>query len=247
MTTDDASMTIMEHLRELRSRLIKAFGALVVATAISFTIVKPLLEIIVRPVQNIDLILLGPTEGVIIYFKVALVAGMGLALPVIVYQLLAFVVPGLLPHERKYLYFVLPTATLSFIAGVLFTYFIILRAAIPFLELFLADIFRPQWTLEKYMSLVTALMLWVGLSFETPLIMGFLSFLGVLSPKQLSGFRRYAIVVAALISAMITPTVDPFNMTLVMAPLIILYELGLLLARFAYRGSREALNNQRAA
>lgn len=236
--SEEPKMTILEHLRELRSRLIKAFVALVVGTLVSFSFTKPLLQFLARPVGAEKLVLLSPTEGVVIYFKVALVCGLALAMPVIVYQLVAFVIPGLYPHERRYLYFVLPTATLSFIIGVLFTYFVLLRAAIPFLQGFLSDIFRPNWTLERYISLVTGLMLWVGLAFETPLFMAFLARLGVVSPKRLASFRRYAIVIISLLAAMITPTVDPFNMAIVMGPLIILYELGVLLARLAYRGPR---------
>lgn len=243
MTTDEASMALIDHLRELRSRLIKSFLALAITTVVSFAIVEPLLKILIKPVRNIDIILLGPTEGIIIWFKVALVSGVAFALPVILYQLLSFIVPGLLPNERKYLYFILPSATLSFFLGILFTYFIILNAAIPFLESFLADIFKPTWTLERYMSLVTTLMLWIGLAFETPLIMAFLSFLGIVSPQRLSAFRRYAIVVAALLAAMITPTVDPFNMALVMIPLVLLFEIGLLLSRVTYRGPRESLTS----
>lgn len=235
---EEPTMTILDHLRELRSRLIKMFVALLIGTVISFSIAKPLLEFLARPVGSEKLVLLSPTEGVVIYFKVALVCGLALAMPVIVYQLLAFIVPGLYAHERRYLYFILPSATISFIGGVLFTYYVLLQAAIPFLQGFLADIFRPNWTLERYISLVTGLMLWVGLAFETPLIMAFLARLGVVSPKRLASFRRYAIVLISILAAMITPTVDPFNMAIVMGPLILLYEIGVLLARLAYRGPR---------
>ncbi len=110
-----------------------------------------------------------------------------------------------------------------------------LRSAIPFLQGFLADIIEPNWTIEKYVSLITALLFWTGVSFETPLIMAFLARLGIVTPKMLLRFWRYAIVVIAVIAAAITPTVDPFNMLMVMAPLIGLYGAGILLAFIAYR------------
>lgn len=231
-------MTILDHLREFRNRLVWAFAALLVATVASFTFTKPLLIFLAKPVGQEKLILLGPTEGVVIYFKIAIICGLALAMPVVLYQIVAFVVPGLFPHERRYLYFLLPGATVSFICGVLFSYYIMLRAAVPFLQGFLSDVFQPNWTLERYISLVTSLALWIGVAFETPLVMGFLARLGIVSPKKLSSFRRYAIVLISLVAAMITPTVDPFNMSIVMVPLILLYELGIILARIAYRGPR---------
>ena len=236
---EEPAMSILDHLRELRNRLIKMFIALMIGVIASFSFTKPLLEFLTKPVgRDMQLVTLGPTEAVVIYFKVALVCGVALAMPVILYQILAYIVPGLYTNERRYVYFILPTATLSFIVGLLFTYYVLLQAAIPFLQGFLADIFKPTWTLEKYISLVTGLMLWVGLAFETPLVMAFLARLGIVSPKRLSSFRRYAIVIIAIIAAMITPTVDPFNMAIVMGPLILLYELGILLSRFSYRGPR---------
>ncbi|MCC7354744.1 MAG: twin-arginine translocase subunit TatC [Anaerolineae bacterium] len=239
MTAEEPVMTILDHLRELRNRLIKIFVALIVGTVISFSIAEPLLRFLIEPLgKDVQLISLSPTETVVIYFRVALICGLALAMPVIVYQLMAFIIPGLYTSERRYLYFILPAATISFIIGVLFTYYILLRAAIPFLQGFLAHLIRPSWTLEKYMALVTGLMTWVGLAFETPLIMAFLARLGIVSPKRLSSFRRYAIVLISVLAAMITPTVDPFNMAIVMGPLILLYEIGVLLARISYRGPR---------
>jgi sec-independent protein translocase protein TatC len=234
--TNDTPVSLLEHIRELRNRLMVAFGALLITTIASFTFTKPLLVFLAKPVGEEKLVLLGPTEGFIIYFKVALICGVAMALPIMLYELVAYVVPGLYPKERRYLYFILPSATISFVAGVFFTYYALLTNAIPFLQGFLSDIFTPSWTLEKYMSLVTNLMMWIGLAFETPLVMGFISWLGVLSPKKMAGFRRYAIVLSAVLAASITPTVDPFNMSIVMVPLLLLYELGLILARFAYRG-----------
>jgi sec-independent protein translocase protein TatC len=108
-----------------------------------------------------------------------------------------------------------------------------LPAAIPFLKGFLSDIIQPNWFIDRYISFITSLLFWIGVSFETPLLMFFLAKIGIISPAVLSRYRKYAILVIAVIAAVITPTVDPFNMLLVMGPLILLYEIGILLARLA--------------
>jgi len=105
--------------------------------------------------------------------------------------------------------------------------------AIPFLKGFLGDIVQPNWFVDKYISFITSLLFWVGLSFETPLLIFFLAKLGIVTPAVLSRNRKYAVLVIAVLSAVITPTPDPFNMILVMAPLILLYEIGILLAKLA--------------
>ncbi|NIO71995.1 MAG: twin-arginine translocase subunit TatC, partial [Anaerolineae bacterium] len=153
-----------------------------------------------------------------------------------------FIVPGLYPHERRYLRVIVPAASLLFASGVAFAYYVMLPAAIPFLLNFMGDIIRQQWTIERYMSLVTGLMFWVGVIFETPLVVAFLAYLGVVSPGMLWKNFRYAIVVIAIIAAVATPTPDPINMALLMLPLVLLYLLSILLALFTYR-RREAVTS----
>ena len=235
MMRDAAPMTLLEHLDELRGRLTKAVLALLVGTLVSTVFAKRTLAFLIAPLGEHPPQAYAPTAPMVMFFKVSLVGGAALAMPVIVYQLLRFMVPGLTKQERRYLYFVVPGATVSFLAGVAFAHFVMLRSAIPFLQGFLADIIEPNWTIEKYVSLITALLFWTGVSFETPLIMAFLARLGIVTPKMLLRFWRYAIVVIAVIAAAITPTVDPFNMLMVMAPLIGLYGAGILLAFIAYR------------
>jgi len=164
---------------------------------------------------------------------VALISGVALAMPVLVYQLIGFIAPGLTRREKRYLYLILPGATLSFVAGIAFAYFVMLPTAIPFLKGFLGDIVQPNWFVDKYISFITSLLLGVGLSFETPLLIFFLAKLGIVTPEVLSRNRKYAVLVIAVLSAVITPTPDPFNMILVMVPLILLYEIGILLAKLA--------------
>jgi sec-independent protein translocase protein TatC len=229
----DRQMTIIEHLEELRDRLIKSAIALTVTTTLSFAFAKQFLQILIAPMGQTPPVSPSPTTTIVVFAKVALISGVALAMPVLVYQLISFIAPGLKPQEKRYLYLVLPGATLSFIAGIAFAYFVMLPTAIPFLRGFLSDIIEPNWFIDKYISLITSLLFWVGLSFETPLLIFFLAKLGIVTPEVLSRYRKYAILVIAVIAAVITPTPDPFNMLLVMVPLILLYEIGNLLARLA--------------
>ena len=127
----------------------------------------------------------------------------------------------------------MPGATICFITGVDFAYFIMMPAAIPFLQGFLADIVEQPWALGEYLSFVTSLLLWIGLAFEMPLFVYFLAKIGLINVETLTKNRKYAVVAIAVLAAVITPTVDPLNMALVMGPLVVLYEIGVLLARIA--------------
>jgi sec-independent protein translocase protein TatC len=154
-------------------------------------------------------------------------------MPVIVYQIGRFVTPGLTKHERRYLLLLVPGATLCFVAGVAFAYFIMLPTAIPFLQGFMSDIIQQNWAIGEYLSFVTSLLLWIGVAFELPLFVYFLAKLGILDAQTLIKTAKYAVIVIAVLAAIITPTVDPLNMALVMGPLIVLYGIGILLAKLA--------------
>jgi len=229
-----SEMTILEHLEELRNRLIRALLALAVGTAISFVFTTPVMRLLIAP-AGIKPIFLRPTEMFLTYFKVAMLTGVILAMPVIVYQLVRFVWPGLQQSERKYLAIIVPGATLSFVIGLAFTYYLLLPYALRYLLSFGGDLVRAEWAISEYITFVTTLLFWSGVVFEAPLIMFFLARLHIITPQFLSKNRRYAIVVIAVVAAVITPTPDPFNMGLVMLPLLIMYELGILLAKLAYR------------
>ncbi|MDH4137130.1 MAG: twin-arginine translocase subunit TatC [Anaerolineae bacterium] len=239
---EDRTMTVLEHLVEFRQRLIKAILALLITTLVSLLFTRRFLALLTVPMGDNLPQAISPTETIVIYFKVALIGGFLVAMPVIVYQLIRFIVPGLYPHEKRYLLMIVPAASLLFATGVAFAYYVMLPAAIPFLLNFMGDIIRQQWTIEKYISLVTGLMFWVGLIFETPLVIAFLAYLGIVSPGMLWKNFRYAIVLIAIIAAVATPTPDPINMSLLMLPLILLYLLSILLALFVYR-PRETVTN----
>ena len=230
---EERQLTIIEHLEELRGRLIKSVIALTVTTLFSFVFAKQFLQLLIVPMGETPPVSSSPTTNIVVFTKVALISGVALAMPVLVYQLISFIAPGLTRQEKRYFYFVLPGATISFVAGIAFAYFVMLPMAIPFLKGFLSDLIHPSWFVDKYISFITSLLFWVGLSFETPLVIFFLAKLGIVTAASLSQYRKYAILVIAVIGAVITPTPDPFNMILVMVPLILLYEIGILLAKLA--------------
>jgi sec-independent protein translocase protein TatC len=226
-------MPLLDHLKELRNRLIVIAIALLVATVASLIFAKQAVIILIKPMGDNLPQALKPTETLSNYMKVALVCGVTIAMPVVVYEIGRFITPGLSRKEKRYLWVLVPGATLCFLAGVAFAYFVMLPTAIPFLQGFMSDIVKQQWTIGDYLSFVANLLFWIGVSFELPLFVYFLAKLGIISDKTLRKNRKYALIVIAVLAAVITPTVDPLNMALVMGPLIVLYEIGVLLARIA--------------
>ena len=229
----EGRMTIIEHLEELRQRLTKSVLAVAVTTLVSLIFTNQILEWLLVPSGGIKPIFLRPTEMFITYMRVGLIAGVALAMPVIVYQLLRYLAPGLEPKEKRYLFTFVPGATIFFVAGVAFAYFAMLPFALKYLLTFGSDLVEAKWAIGEYISFVTSMLLWVGVSFETPMIIYFLAKLHVVNVKKLSAWRKFSIVGAFVLAAVITPTPDPFNQLMVAIPIILLYELGIIMARFA--------------
>jgi sec-independent protein translocase protein TatC len=231
-THNDKLMPIMGHLRELRNVLIKCAVVLVITTLISLIFTTQILQFLIAPYGGL-LETIDPTENVTTYFRVALMSGAVLAMPFLVYFIWSFIAPGLEAKEKRYVRYIVPGATFLFLLGVAFAWRIMLPAAIGFLADFEPDIFKTSWRAAAYIPFVTSLMFWIGVAFELPLIVFFLAKLKIVTAKQLLGWWRFAIVGAAIVAALITPTVDPFNMMLVMGPLVFLYFLSIALARLA--------------
>jgi sec-independent protein translocase protein TatC len=230
-------LSFRQHLQELRRRLLISVLALLAGTGVAFAFYRQLLELLVRPARLADngaqLVFIEATELLATSFKVSMLAGLVLAFPVILYQLVRFVDPGLTPRERRYLVAFLPGALLAFVGGMAFAYFVLLPPALRFLLTFGADVATPMIRISNLVGLMLRLLFWMGVVFETPLVMYLLAQLGVVNARSLSRFRRYWLVLAFLLGAIITPTFDPINQALVAGPLLVLYELGILLARLA--------------
>ena len=227
-----SEMTILSHFQELRGRLLKALGALVIFTILSMLVTEQAIHLLAIPIGGISqLQSIEVTENVGVFMRVSLTLGVILAMPVIVYQLLMFVLPGLLPGEKKWVAIGVPLATVFFLAGVAFAYFVMLTPAVNFLVQFLGITTTPR--LSNYIGFVTNLLFWMGICFESPLLVFILAKLKIVTGKGLLRQWRIALVVIAVISAAVTPTVDPVNMVLLMLPLAFLYLVSVLLAFLA--------------
>jgi sec-independent protein translocase protein TatC len=232
--SNNKTMPLLQHLVELRNILIRMAIALAVCSAAAAIFTPQILAFLIKPYNNV-LQTIDPTENVSIYFRVAIMSGAILAMPVMVYLLWTFIAPGLESKEKRYVYMLVPGATILFLIGVAFAWGLMLPAAIGFLSTFQSSIFKADWRADAYIPFVTALLFWVGVSFEMPLIVFFLAKLHLVGARLLLKGWRIAIVLIALVAAIITPTVDPFNMMLVMAPLILLYFFSISLAKLAWR------------
>lgn len=231
----ESSAPLLNHLNELRVRVFKAFLALMVATGISFAFSQQVINYLAAPIGGTaNLVSIELTENIAIFMKVSLLGGFVLAMPVIVYQIMAFILPGLKRNERIWLLIMVPFATLLFAGGVAFTWFVMLPTAIPFLTGFMG--ITTQVRPENYFEFVTRIMFWIGVCFEMPLVIMFLAKMKFVTAKQLAGGWRYATVLMAVVAASVTPTVDPVNMGLVMAPLMGLYLISIVLAAIVGRG-----------
>jgi len=233
--SDDRKLTILGHLRELRTRLTRSVIVLTVTTIVSFIFAKQVFDVLTAPVQGNTLIFIEVTEMLGTYMKVALGGGIVLAMPYLVYEFIMFVSPALTSKEKRYVFMVLPWVALMFAGGVVFGYFVLLPPAIKFLIGFGSDIATPQIRIGNYISIVTRLLLSIGIVFELPVISTFLARLGIITSRWLASKRRAAIIIAFIIGAAITPTFDPINQSLVAVPLIVLYEMSVWLAKLVER------------
>ncbi len=235
MSNSGKKLSVLGHLDELRKRLIGSVIAVVITSLISFIFYKQIFNILIFPAQDINLIFIEMTEMIGTIMRVCLVSGIILAMPYLTYQLIMFVSPALTRKEKKYVYLILPWIVLMFAAGVTFGYFILIPPATKFLITFGSDIATPQIKIGNYISIVTRLLLAIGLVFEMPVVTTFLARLGVITPKWLSDKRKIAIIFAFILAAIITPTIDPINQCLIAAPLIVLYEMSIWLAKLVHK------------
>ena len=232
MENQTFNMNIWQHLDELRKRLLYSLISLVICVVFAVIFTDYLIEIVAKPIGGFEnLLSIQVTENISVFFRISLLAGFIISFPFILLQIFLFVSPGLEKKEKWWLIRAIPLATILFIAGALFAYFVMLPTAIPFLVEFPGPGVLPKW--KDYVNFVTSLIFWIGLSFETPLLMFVLAKLGIISAKGLLKQWRIAVVIIAIIAAVATPTPDPINMAILMLPLFVLYFLGIFLAAFA--------------
>jgi len=230
-------MTLLEHLRELRNRVMWCAGTVFVMIVLSFIFRGIIFDFLLDPGRSaiangeeFRLVSFSPTDRIVVIFKLCLYTGLILSSPMIIYQTLAFVLPGLTPREKRLLLPSMAGVGFFLLAGMAFAYFIILPASLDFLLNFESDNFDNEIGAANYIDFVTRIIFFVGLAFEIPMVLALLAKLGVIRARQLVRFWRYAIVIIAIIAAVATPTPDMLTMSLVIAPLLVLYVVGIVLA-----------------
>jgi sec-independent protein translocase protein TatC len=240
-TEAETRASLWEHVDALRAHLLRMVIGLAVGVGISFYFTVPLMRYLTLPVGGLEnLQAIEVTEEVGVFMRVALTSGIALMLPYIAFEIWLFAAPGLRPRERKFGLLGIPLATLLFLTGLAFTFFILLPAALPFLGGFTE--IQQFWTARDYFGFVTGLMIWIGLFFEFPLVIYILTSMGMIRPDVLAKQWRLALVVIAILAAVVTPTIDPVNMGLVMLPMSLLYFVSIGLSYVAYAGRRRNLS-----
>lgn len=231
---DEGMMTLREHLVEFRWRLTISVVAVLVCSMAFWPFKDFIFDLLQSPLgQDVRLQQIQPTEAFFSFFKVAVLGGIGIASPVVLYQIMAYVSPGLYPNEKRIFYASIPAMLAMFFIGVMFCWFVILRFTLNFLTGFAPEDINTELSIDSYVSFVARMLLVVGLVFETPFAIFLLAKFRIVSAQRLKGFRRYAIVVIVILAAVITPTPDPFTQMAVAIPMYALYELGVLLAGLA--------------
>jgi sec-independent protein translocase protein TatC len=250
-------MPLIEHLAELRKRLLISFGFLGIAflglfnysekifsllvfplnTELKIIATKPFLQLIEK--KAVPLVFLSPGEGFWMHLKISMVAAFIVSLPVIFYQVWKFISPGLVEKEKKYIIPFIIIATLLFLLGAAFCFMVILPFAFTFLLGYKTEHMTPMLSVGSYMDFCLKFILSFGAIFELPVVIIFLVRFGFMTPDTLAKHRRYAILFAFIAAAILTPTPDAFNQTLMAVPIIILYEIGILVARILYRKGKK--------
>lgn len=240
-------MTLREHLEELRRRLVIVVVFVILAMIVAFVFRNPIFAFLLEPgFSQLDEkpIATEVLETVGVTFKVTLLVAFAASLPVVLYHVIMFASPGLTTRERLYVFLFLPGVLIAFGAGVAFGYYVLFPPAFYFLFNFGSENVNPEIRIASYVNVITSLMFWMGVVFQIPLVLFALGRLGVVSSRWLLRRWRFAVLIAFIAAAMITPTFDPVNQTFVAVPIIVLYLFGILLARFGERLRRGARAEQ---
>src|SRR5215210_1241919 len=229
---DEARMTIIEHLEEFRSRLFKIAIAFVIASVVTWIFKARIFDALLEPAGLKELNFMGPAQGLITDVKLALFSAFLLTIPVILYQMWMFVAPAVGDVGRLFTYILVILASSLFLAGVAFGYFAILPVGLQFLLNYASDRYDELLTADTYLPFVTRLLLASGIVFELPAATYVGAKLGLITAPTLRRFRKHALIVNAVLAAALTPSPDPFSMILMAVPMILMYELSILIARF---------------
>ncbi len=232
---DDKRMAFLDHLGELRKRILWSLAAILGGLAVTLNFTDRLMKLVRRPfdaaVPGQKLVFLAPTEAFWVYMKVALIAGCVLAMPVVLYQIWAFIAPGLHTHERRFALPFVIIGSLFFLLGATFAQLVVIPFAMRFLVTFPGPDLAPMISINSYVDFVLKFTLAFGAIFELPVAITLAARMGIVTPQFLAKNRKYAILINFILAAILTPTPDVFNQTLMAGPMILLYELGIISAR----------------
>jgi sec-independent protein translocase protein TatC len=239
MKPDDGSeevfeeMTLGEHLIELRTRIVRACISIGVAFVAGLVIAYPLLQKIRQDANAAGGLDIGsPTDVLTIYFKVALYVAIGLSFPLILWQILGFITPGLTRREKRVVYTALPFVAILSLLGGAYGFFVAAPRALQFLSSFMTDsVFSWDPDGREVITFYMTLMLGLALAFQIPVVMFILAKINLVTPKKMASVRRYAFILILVLAAIITPSTDPINMAIVAVPLYVLYEFGIIVAK----------------
>ncbi|MDP3149863.1 MAG: twin-arginine translocase subunit TatC [Ignavibacteria bacterium] len=236
----EVEMTFLDHLEELRWRIIYSLIGIVVGAIVCFVFIDFLVDtVLLGPSKKVgaDLQNLKPFGQVFLYFQVAIVGGFILSIPNVFYQLWRFISPALRKHEKKYILSIVIFSSFCFLFGIGFAYFVMLPLTLNFAAHFGTTTIKNQFSIDEYMSIIFSVMLGAGLIFELPMISFFLTKLGILTPTFMRKYRRHAIVVIMVLAAVLSPGTDPVSQVVLAVPLLVLYELSIIISKYSVKKS----------
>lgn len=220
---EDVEMSLFDHLEELRQRIFYALIATGLAIVGCFAIVKPIVQILEQPAQGVKFLQLAPGEYFFVSLKVAAYSGLLVSSPFILYQIIAFVLPGLTKSERRLLGPIVFGSSFLFVGGLAFAYFALIPAALNFFITYGEDVVEQLWSIDRYFEFVLLLLFSVGLAFQIPIVQALLGWLGLISSQQMLSAWRYVFVGAAVLGAVLTPSTDPLTQSLLAGAVLGLY------------------------
>jgi len=238
--SSDFEMSFLDHIEELRWRIIYSLIGVVVFTIVAWIFIDPLVEVVLlKPARdaNASLQNLRPFGQLFLYVQVALIVGIVASLPNIFYQLWKFIAPALKKRERKYIVWIVFFSTFCFLTGIAFSYFVMLPLAMKFAAQFGSEAIKNEFSIEEYMSIIISVMLAAGVVFELPMVSFFLTKLGILTPKFMRKYRRHAIVIILILAAFLTPGADPVSQVILAVPLVLLYEISIFISKLSSKKS----------
>ncbi len=231
-----SEMSFLDHLEELRWRLIYALIGVVLGTIIAWLFIDQLVDVVLlKPARDsgADLQNLKPFGQLFLYVQIAIIAGVIISIPNIFYQLWSFVSPALRSHEKKYILAIVIFSSVCFLLGITFAYFIMLPMALKFAEQFGTEAIKNEFAIDEYMNIIISVMLAAGIVFELPMVSFFLSRLGILTPEFMKKFRRHSIVIILFLAAILTPGADPVSQLILAVPLVLLYEISIFISKLS--------------